>query len=185
MMAEDSGQEELMRLLSAVAHQDRQAFQRLYELVAGRMLGLCHKLAGQQELAEEALQDAFIRIWHHASEYHSERGTPLSWMMTIARYRTLDLMRARKVRQGAGEEALETVADGREGPLDVSLRMDGSAALTGCLDELSPSQRDTILLSYYRGFTHEELSTALSTPIGTVKSWIRRGLLALKRCLER
>ncbi len=185
MALEDSGQDELMGLLSAVAHQDRQAFQQLYQQVAGRMFGLCQKLAGQQELAEEALQDAFIRIWHHAGEYHSDRGTPLSWMMTIARYRTLDLMRARKVRQGVGEEALENLEDGRAGPLDASMQMDGSAALTGCLDELSPSQRDTILLSYYKGFTHEELSAALSTPIGTVKSWIRRGLLALKRCLER
>lgn len=184
-MMEDTSQDELMGLLGAIARQDRQAFQRLYEKVAGRMFGLCQKLAGQQELAEEALQDAFVRIWHHASEYHSDRGSPMSWMMTIARYRTLDLMRARKVRQTAGDEALNHVEDERAGPLDASMQMDGSAALTGCLDELSSVQRDSILLSYYRGFTHEELSMALSTPIGTVKSWIRRGLLVLKRCLER
>ncbi len=183
-MLEDSTQNELMVLLSSVARQDRQAFQRLYEQVSGRMFGLCQKLAGQQELAEEALQDAFIRIWHHASEYHSDRGSPMSWMMTIARYRTLDLIRARKVRQTAGDDALNSVEDERSGPLEATLQMDGSAALTGCLDELSPEQRDSILLSYYRGFTHDELSTALSTPLGTVKSWIRRGLQVLKRCLE-
>lgn len=183
-MAKELGQEELMRLLAAVAHQDRRAFQSLYEQVSGRMLGLCRSLTGQQELAEEAVQDAFIRIWHHASEYHSDRGSPLSWMLTIARYRTLDLMRARKVRQTVGEEALDTVADERQGPLDASLLGADKLALETCLDELSQSQRDTILLSYYRGFTHEELSSFLSTPIGTVKSWVRRGLLSLKRCLS-
>ncbi|MBD3658392.1 MULTISPECIES: RNA polymerase sigma factor [Marinobacter] len=181
----EAEQEELMRLLGSVAQGNRKAFQQLYERISGRMYGLCFKLAGQQELAEEALQDAFIRIWHHAGEYHSERGAPLSWMMTIARYRTLDLMRARKVRQTAGDDLLEHVEDERHGPLEASLHQAGSAALTGCLEELSEVQRDSILLSYYRGFTHDELAEALSSPIGTVKSWIRRGLIALKRCLER
>lgn len=184
-MAEESGREDLMALLMAVAREDRQAFERLYVQVSGQMFALCRRLTGQQELAEEALQDTFIRIWHHAGEYHSDRGSPLSWMFTIARYRTLDLMRARKVRQADGEEALSTVADSRPGPLDVSLREDGSLALSGCLEELSNDQRDSILLSYFRGLTHDELSTTLRTPVGTVKSWIRRGLIALKRCLTR
>lgn len=185
MASSDVSQDDLMRLLLSVARQDRQAFQLLYGQIAARMLGLCLKLAGQRELAEEALQETFIQIWHHAGEYHSDRGTPLGWMMTIARYRTLDLMRSRKVRQTAGDEHLEQVEDQRAGPLDHSLRNAGSARLTGCLEELSDVQRDSILLSYYRGLTHDELAEILSSPIGTVKSWIRRGLMALKRCLER
>lgn len=185
MMSRDESQDDLMRLLLSIARKDRQAFQLLYGQIASRLFGLCLKLAGQRELAEEALQETFIQIWHHAGEYHSDRGTPLGWMMTIARYRTLDLMRSRKVRQTAGDEQLEQLADHRAGPLDHSLRNAGSAQLTGCLEELSEVQRDSILLSYYRGFTHDELAEALSSPIGTVKSWIRRGLMALKRCLER
>lgn len=181
----DLDQDELMSLLVAIARSDRQAFQRLYEKISARMFGLCLKLAGQQELAEEALQDAFVQIWHHAAEYHSDRGTPLSWMLTIARYRTLDLMRARASRRTSGDEPLEQLEDHRSGPLDDSLRSAGARQLTGCLDELSDVQRDSILLSYYRGFTHDELAQALSSPVGTVKSWIRRGLMALKGCLER
>ncbi|WP_339801743.1 sigma-70 family RNA polymerase sigma factor [uncultured Marinobacter sp.] len=184
-MHDEAGQEELIRLLNAVAHQDREAFQALYAAVAGRLFGLCNRLAGQRELAEEALQEAFIRIWHHAGEYHSDRGSPMSWMMTIARYRTLDLMRARKVRQAEGEEVLADLADGRAGPMESSLAGAGNRALAGCIDELSADQRDCLLLSFYRGLTHEELSTTMSTPVGTIKSWVRRGLLALKRCLER
>lgn len=184
-MATDTEQDELMGLLMAVAHEDRQAFAQLYERISGRMFGLCLNLASQRDLAEEAVQDAFVQIWHNAGEYHTERGAPLSWMLTIARYRTLDLMRARKSKKTSGDGELEHLEDGREGPLDVSLRSAGNAQLTGCLEELSEPQRDSILLSYYKGFTHDELSEALSSPIGTVKSWIRRGLMALKRCLER
>lgn len=184
-MAANTAQDELITLLGRIAQKDRNAFRKLYDQMAGRMFGICNKLAGQPELAEEALQDAFVRIWHHASEYHSERGTPLTWMLTIARYRTLDLMRARKVRRTAGPDMLETIADETANPLDASLQADNAAALNGCMEELSASQRDSILLSYYRGFTHDDLAITLDSPIGTVKSWIRRGLLVLKRCLER
>lgn len=184
-MAIETSEDQLMELLLAVARKDRQAFQQLYKQISGRMFGLCLKLAKQRDLAEEAVQDAFVQIWHNASEYHNERGAPLSWMMTIARYRTLDLMRSRKARATDGDEHLDNAEDQREGPLDTSLRSASSEALTGCIEELSDAQRDSILLSYYRGFTHDELAVALSSPVGTVKSWVRRGLMALKRCLQR
>ncbi|MGO1692125.1 MAG: sigma-70 family RNA polymerase sigma factor [Marinobacter sp.] len=180
-----NNQDDLMRLLVAVSREDRAAFRQLYQCVSSRMFGMCLKLAGQRDLAEEALQEAFIQIWHRAREYHTDRGMPLGWMMSIARYRTLDMMRARKVRHNSGEQHLEHIADGREGPLDESLRSAGEAQLTGCLDELTDVQRDSILLSYYKGLTHDELAETLSSPLGTVKSWIRRGLMALKRCLEK
>lgn len=177
-------QDELMRLLRRVAARDRKAFEALYGQVAARMFGLCLKLANQRELAEEALQESFIQIWHHAGEYHSDRGAPLAWMMTIARYRTLDLIRARRARLSDSDDQLSQLEDAGHGPLDESLRRDGANQLTGCLEQLSDVQRDSILLVYYRGLTHDELSAALSKPIGTVKSWVRRGLAALKRCLE-
>ena len=185
MSRSDSNQDDLMRLLVAVSREDRDAFQQLYQSVSSRMFGMCLKLAGQRDLAEDALQEAFIQIWHRAREYHTDRGMPLGWMMSIARYRTLDMMRARKVRRSGGEEDLEHMEDRREGPLDESLRSAGEAQLTGCLDELNDVQRDSILLSYYKGLTHDELAQVLSSPLGTVKSWVRRGLMALKRCLER
>lgn len=185
MATSEMEQDHLLRLLAAVAQQDRRAFEALYQAMSGRMFGLSLKLCGQQELAEEALQDSFVRIWHHAGEYHQDRGTPQNWMLSIARYRTLDLIRARRVRDGRGHLDTDALPDERPGPLDESLMVSGAAALSGCLEELSNSQRDSILLSYYRCLTHEELATALDTPIGTVKSWIRRGLMALKGCLER
>lgn len=184
MSQNNNDQDDLMRLLIAVAREDRDAFQQLYQRVSGRMFGMCLTLAGQRDLAEDALQEAFIQIWHRAREYHTDRGMPLGWMMSIARYRTLDMMRARKLRRHSGEEQLEYAQDGREGPLDESLRNAGAAQLSGCLDELSDVQRDSILLSYYKGLTHDDLAEVMRTPLGTVKSWVRRGLMALKRCLE-
>ena len=184
MSQTENDQDDLMRLLVAVSREDRDAFQQLYQRVSARMFGMCLKLAGQRDLAEDALQEAFLQIWHRAREYHTDRGMPLGWMMSIARYRTLDMMRARKIRRNGGEEHLEYAEDGREGPLDESLRSAGEAQLSGCLNELSEVQRDSILLSYYKGLTHDELAHVLSTPLGTVKSWVRRGLMALKRCLE-
>ncbi len=181
----ETEQKELLTLLLAVAQQDRLAFQNLYERVSARMFGLCYKLAGQRDLAEEALQDAFVQIWHNAKEYHNDRGAPLSWMLTIARYRTLDLIRTRKSLRSVGDDKLSQFVDDRSGPLESRLQQAGAAALTGCLEELSDTQRDSILLSYYRGLTHEELAQTLGSPVGSVKSWIRRGLIALKRCLER
>lgn len=106
-------------------------------------------------------------------------------MLTIARYRTLDLIRVRRALRNVGDDALTHLEDGRWGPLEARLQQAGASALTGCLEELSDTQRDTILLSYYRGMTHDELAQTLASPVGTIKSWIRRGLMALKRCLER
>ncbi|HDZ39695.1 MAG TPA: sigma-70 family RNA polymerase sigma factor [Marinobacter sp.] len=185
MSHSDTNQDDLMRLLVAVSREDHDAFHQLYQSVSSKMFGMCLKLAGQRDLAEDALQEAFIQIWHRAREYHTDRGMPLGWMMSIARYRTLDMMRARKVRRSGSEEDLEHIEDGREGPLDESLRSAGEARLTGCLDELNDAQRDSILLSYYKGLTHDELAHVLNSPLGTVKSWVRRGLITLKRCLER
>lgn len=175
---EDSG---LIKLLAATARQDRQAFKHLYDTASPKMLGLCIRLMGQREQAEEVLQEAFIRIWHHAGEYHEERGSPMAWMLTIARYLALDILRTRKRNTGPAEQE---VSDDRPGPFELSLRDADAQALNGCIESLSEEQRSSILMCYYRGFTHEELASALDTPLGTVKSWIRRGLSYLKRCLQ-
>jgi RNA polymerase sigma factor (sigma-70 family) len=180
-MTDSHNESGLIGLLAATARRDRDAFRQLYEHASPRMLGLCIRLMGQRDQAEEILQEAFIRIWHHAGEYHEERGSPMAWMLTIARYLALDTLRARR-RTVSPEE--HEVPDDRPGPYEFSLRDADARALNGCIEELSDEQRSSILMCYYRGFTHEELATALNTPLGTIKSWIRRGLSYLKRCLQ-
>lgn len=172
---------DLVGLLAATARRDREAFRQIYEYASPRMLGLCVRLMGQRDQAEEVLQEAFVRIWHRAGEYHEERGSPMAWMLTIARYLALDVLRARRSTISSEEHE---VADGRPGPYELSLRDGDARALNGCIEELSDEQRSSILMCYYRGFTHEQLAAALDTPLGTIKSWIRRGLGYLKRCMQ-
>lgn len=171
---------ELTTLLAATARGDRTAFQKLYERTAPRLLGVCIRLLGDRHQAEDALQDAYIRIWHNAGEYHEERGTPLTWMMTIVRYLSLDQLRARKRHAAEDDIPDEQTA----GPETLSVRFDELARLGHCLEHLSEDQRDSVLQVYYRGLTHDELSRHLDTPLGTVKSWVRRGIQSLKRCLQ-
>ena len=175
---------ELVMLLGRVACGDQSAFRRLYDTMSPRIYGLCMRLLRRQDLAEEVLQDTFMRIWHHAGEYHAERGTPAGWMLTVARYRALDVLRRRRFEIPMDHDSLTTLAD-QQIPL-TQLQTDDAIflALQGCLDEISPQQRDSILQAFYHGLSHEQLARSMDAPLGTVKSWVRRGLSSLKRCLE-
>ncbi|MFZ5601847.1 MAG: sigma-70 family RNA polymerase sigma factor [Pseudomonadota bacterium] len=175
---------ELVMLLGRVACGDQNAFSRLYETMSPRIYGLCMRLLGRRDLAEDVLQDAFVRIWHHAGEYHAERGTPAGWMLTVARYRALDVLRRRRFELSLDHDSLTELADARLQATDAETDDTTFLALQGCLEEISPQQRDSILQAFYHGQTHEQLATRMQAPLGTVKSWVRRGLSSLKRCLE-
>lgn len=180
-MAEDT---ELVMLLGQVGCGDRAAFRRLYELMSPRIYGLCVRLLRRPELAEDVLQDAFVKIWHHAGEYHVERGTPAGWMLTVARYRALDVLRRRRFEYAMDHETLTELADLQLSAQPAAVDDETFLALQGCLDEITPQQRESILHAYYHGLNHEQLAARLQAPLGTVKSWVRRGLGSLKRCLE-
>lgn len=175
---------ELVLLLGRVACGDHAAFRRLYDAMSPRIYGLCMRLLKRQDLAEEVLQDAFVRIWHHAGEYHAERGTPAGWMLTVARYRALDVLRRRRFEFSMDHESLTLLAEQQTHANESETDDTTFLALQGCLEEISPQQRDSILQAYYHGLSHEQLASAMNTPLGTVKSWVRRGLSSLKRCLE-
>lgn len=175
-------------LLGRVAMGDRTAFRQLYDEMSPRMYGLSMRLLRRPELAEEVLQDAFVRIWHNASEYHVERGTAAGWMLTITRYRALDVLRRRRFEFSTDHETLVALAENaffENGANDDTHNDDTHfLALQGCLEQITPQQRQSILHAYYEGMSHEELAKVLTAPLGTVKSWVRRGLSSLKRCLE-
>ena len=175
---------QLERLLARVALRDRQAFRQLYDACAPQLLGVALRLLRRRDLAEDVLQDAFVRIWHHAGEYHAERGTPAGWMLTVARYRALDVLRRRRFELSLDHDSLTELADARLQATDAETDDTTFLALQGCLEEISPQQRDSILQAFYHGQTHEQLATRMQAPLGTVKSWVRRGLSSLKRCLE-
>ncbi|WP_198043369.1 sigma-70 family RNA polymerase sigma factor [Ketobacter nezhaii] len=180
MMAD---QAELMRLLQATACGDQIAFRQLYEKTSPALMGLCMRMLKDRASAEEVLQEAFVKIWYHASEYHEERGKVSTWLTSIVRYRALDFLRARHP-QDTSDELLPENASEEPGPLRWAVAGDEMNALQLCLEQLSGEQKQLIVLSFIEGLTHQELMQRVESPLGTIKSWIRRGLQSLRRCLE-
>jgi RNA polymerase sigma-70 factor, ECF subfamily len=181
----------LAHWLNATARGDRVAFQALYRAASPHLFALLLRMLRRRDLAEEALQDCFVRIWQKADTYAPARGAPLTWLMSIARYRALDLIRRQRPEVSLDDDNgvdLDTVqaeaGEASPDPLRASLAGESLAALNECLETLQDQQRRSVLLAYYEGYTHEELAQRLDKPLGTVKSWVRRGLQRLRECLE-
>jgi RNA polymerase sigma-70 factor, ECF subfamily len=176
---------EVAGLLAACARQDRQAFQRLYERAAPQLLACLMRILRNRALAEDALQDVFVQVWGRAGQFDSGRGSAWAWLISIARYRAIDLKR-REGRMVTEPYAEIDEIPGEDEPQDalVALGQQATRALTNCLAALQPRQRDCIVLAYQAGLTQVEVASEIGEPLGSVKSWIRRGLAALKRCLE-
>ncbi|HLA74381.1 MAG TPA: sigma-70 family RNA polymerase sigma factor [Gammaproteobacteria bacterium] len=175
----------LAHLLTRCARADESAFARLYELTSAKLFALALRILRRRDWAEDVLQESFINIWRHAGDYHADKGAPHTWLASIVRHRALDLLRRVGARGGADEETdVDLVEDNTPGPLAQAVQTQDAQALQRCLDGLQATQRESILLAYYHAYTHEQLARHLHAPLGTVKSWIRRGLALLKECLE-
>lgn len=181
----------LVHWLNATARGDRRAFQALYRAASPHLFALLLRMLRRRELAEEALQDCFVRIWQKAHTYAPDRGAPLAWLMSVARYRALDLLRRQRPEvslendEGVTLEVADDINDsGPQAPLEASMTRQSLDALDRCLETLQQAQRQSVLLAYYEGYTHEELAEKLGKPLGTIKSWVRRGLQRLRECLE-
>lgn len=178
---------ELAGLLRACAKQDRQAFQRLYERTSPQLLACLIRILRSRTLAEDALQDVFVQVWARAGQFDSGRGSAWGWLVSVARYRAIDLRR-REGRMPAGSagaiDVEEIAAEGEPQDALAALGQRATKALASCLEALQPRQRQCIVLAYQGGLSHAEVAGEIGEPLGSVKSWIRRGLAALKRCLE-
>jgi len=182
----DVDEQQLRRLLFRSGHGDQAGFATLYEYTAARLYAVCLHLLGQREAAEEAVQETYVRIWHQAASYSPTRGSVMTWMISIARYRAIDQMRRRGRRPESDFEAMPEGAlrDAAAGPQETAALNSDANALAECMDVLSADQRQAIQLAFLQGLTHEQVGNRLGSPLGSVKSWIRRGLQALKRCLQ-
>jgi len=171
----DVATEDQGTLLEAIAQGDQAALRRLYDVAAPRMLGIAIRMLGRRDLAEEAVQDAFIAVWSAAGSYDRSLGRPQAWLATIVRHKAIDRLRASPWMKNEVGDAEPNAT--QHGDLN-------ALAVRQCLDRLDTSQSRALMLVYYYGLTHSELGRQLKAPLGTVKSWIRRGLLGLKQCLE-
>jgi RNA polymerase sigma-70 factor (ECF subfamily) len=167
----------LLSLLYDTSQGDKHAFSTLYQQTSGKLFAISLNMLSNRAHAEEVLQDAFIKIWHNASEYDASKGTVISWMISIVRYRSLDALRYNKVRKE------QTMGDDDFDIQSVDVNYDENTKLVNCIEQLEPQQKQAIHLAYYKGLSHSELVDHIESPLGTVKSWIRRGLTQLQRCL--
>jgi RNA polymerase sigma-70 factor (ECF subfamily) len=174
----------LRELLAACALQDRQAFAGLYELSSAKLYGVVLRILNREEWAQDCLQETYIKVWNRAGSYRPHLAAPMTWISTIARNQALDMLRRRREVNESDVSFLPEETDQDPLPQDALQLSDEGKRLDRCLSELQSGQRQIIALAYFKGLTHEELATRTGTPIGTVKTWIRRGLTQLKRCLQ-
>jgi RNA polymerase sigma-70 factor (ECF subfamily) len=168
-------------LVVACAAGDRPAFRRLYELSAPKVFGVLVAMLRDREAAADVAQEVYVSVWRNAATFRPERGSALAWLVTIARNRAIDRLRAAR-------------AGGLSAPIDdfPGLAADTppaenaveALALRRALDALRPETRSALLLVFFRGYTHEEVARALNVPVGTSKTWVRRGLMALREALQ-
>jgi RNA polymerase sigma-70 factor, ECF subfamily len=181
----DAAQQRLAELLSRSALGDRKAFAELYSATRAKLFAVSLRIVRERQLAEEALQDSFVSIWHHASDYARARGAPSTWMAAIVRNRSLDLVRRARETPDVDDALASQLVDESAAPArDAEARAEAHT-IERCLAELEAEQRQAIALAFFHGLTHSELAAHLQRPLGTVKTHIRRGLMRLRDCLTR
>ena len=170
--------------LARVAEGDRGAVEALYRESASRLLGICIRVLHDRDEAEDALQDVYVRIWRKAAQFDPARAGASTWLATVARNTAIDRLRARPAHALAPIELVEAMPDDGETPLESTERAGERSRLDACFDTLEPRRRRLIRAAFFDGSTYDELARRAGAPLGSVKSWIRRGLLQLRACLE-
>jgi RNA polymerase sigma factor (sigma-70 family) len=177
----------LMELLARTALKDQQAFADLYRAASPHLFAVALRILREASAAEEVLQESFINVWHHAASYVATKSQPLTWLTSIVRNRCLDQLRRREVDTVTMDDEEEGVTIASQGPTPLELLLAGADALAvkECIDALEPAQKQAIALAFFQGLSHSELARHMREPLGTVKSWVRRGLERLRSCLDR
>jgi RNA polymerase sigma-70 factor, ECF subfamily len=183
--AAEPDSEQLEALLARCATGDGSALESLYALAAPILLAVLMKMLRNRDLAEDVLQDVFVKVWQQAGQFDRIRGRPLAWLISIARYRAIDIQRSQRPVVELTDVHLDVepalqVADTAGDATALGL----GAALVRCLEQIAAPQRRCLALAYQQGLSHGEIARAVGEPLGTVKSWVRRSLLSLRRCLE-
>jgi RNA polymerase sigma-70 factor, ECF subfamily len=169
---------ELAQLLQRCAARDSAAFRSLYDKTSPILFARLLRMLRRRSVAEEALQEVYVRIWERAAQFEAHRGRALAWMVTIARYCAIDLMRRERMTL-VGDDALNEIADE-----SATESIEKPNNFDFCIGQLNDNTRKCLTLAFVEGRSHDEIARATSNPLGSVKSWIRRGLISLKECLS-
>lgn len=187
-MKPESPDSQLIALLDRVALSDASALRELYDLTSSKLYGVAVRVVTNREWAEDVLQEAFLNIWRIAGDYKASLSPPMAWMGLVVRSRGLDFLRRRTseradVMKELDDVISDTVAGDSPNPMDTTQASEQAWALHQCLSQLENKQREVVSLAYLRDLSHSELAEQLRLPLGTVKTWIRRGLEQLRGCM--
>ena len=187
---EDMDTARLKALMAAIGRRDAVAFRELYDATSTKLFGFALRILIKRELAEEVLQESFVNIWNNASSYQAGLAAPMTWMTTIVRNKAFDMLRRldNTVEIDADtfdKDVMEALESTNPTPIE-ALQMSGDAkALAKCFSRLEGLHRQAIALAFYHDLSHSEVAEQMKLPIGTVKTWIRRGLERLRLCLSK
>lgn len=183
--AADAARARLREAIQRLADGDRSALAWIYQATSAKLFGICLRILGGRSEAEDALQEVYVSLWQRAKTYDPERASPISWLSVVARNRAIDRLRKGKVRGGAVPVDEASDLPDKEPLADAILEgEERSARIHHCLGTLEERQQDAIRTAFFEGTTYAELARQRDVPLGTMKSWVRRGLARLKRCLE-
>jgi RNA polymerase sigma-70 factor, ECF subfamily len=178
--AEQDGRKALLQLIVEIAGGDKSAFARLYALTHGKLLGVALRILRDRALAEDVLQESYVKIWRHAASYNPAIASPMTWMATIVRHGAIDALRKRQLEALGSEDEMATVASNDPDPVEemhlARMRPKALAAFA----KLPEDKRRLIMLAYLRDRSRQELSARLGVPANTVKTHLRRALLELR-----
>ncbi|MBY8606875.1 MAG: sigma-70 family RNA polymerase sigma factor [Burkholderia sp.] len=176
--------EQLNGLMSRTAVGDQTAFAELYKLSASRVYGVIVRMVRDRGEAEDLLQEVFTAVWRRADQYNPARGGAMTWILTLARNRTIDRIRQHREATLDEDAAPLDIPDDQPTPAALAEASEERARLEHCLQRLDAQHRSVVREAFFSGATYGELAERLRVPLGTMKSWIRRSLIQLRNCLE-
>ena len=182
-----ASRQDLVDALERTAHGDVAAFKTVYAATSVKLYGIIIRILGRSDLADEVLQEVYVRVWQRAGEFDPATGSPITWLAAIARNRALDEARRNTMRSPRSlDDCPELLQVRSEDDPSASLEQkEQLRRLVACLDGLEPEKKEIVLLAYYHGMTREEIASRLRRPLATVKTWLRRSLAQLTDCLGR
>lgn len=175
--------DDISALLQRVARQDRAAFAEVYRATSAKLYGIILRILRRRDIADEVLQEVYVKIWERAGDFRPERASPIAWMAAIARNRALDEVRRKLPVSIEEHPEVQDIASDEETGLASVLRGEDAKRLADCLARLEPNRRQMVVLAYCEGLSRDELAAKYSQPVNTIKTWLRRSLAQLKGCL--
>jgi RNA polymerase sigma-70 factor (ECF subfamily) len=175
--------QDINALLHRVARQDRAAFADVYRATSAKLYGIVLRILHRRDIADEVLQEVYVKIWERAADFNPERASPISWMAAIARNRALDEVRRKHPASIEDHPEIQDFASDDETALAAVMRGEDGKRLVDCLTGLEPDSRQMVVLAYCEGLSRDELAAKYGQPINTIKTWLRRSLAQLKGCL--